>query len=134
MRRLLALSWVLFSLAIVLIAISVIAGESEFGLFLIFPFVIGSGPVAAVGALLLFIAIIMMFISFVRQLPEQETLQAAPTRETLGRPERRYGGVVMIGPVPIAFGSDSKIARTMMIIGIIVFIAIMAVLILSVIF
>ena len=134
MRRGLALSWLLSSLAIALIAVSVAIGESQFGLFLIFPFVIGSGPIAIAGAVLLFVAVVTMFVSFMRQLPEPEDSQAIPSRKILERPEKRYGGVVMIGPVPIAFGSDSKIAKMMMIIGIIVFIAIVTMLILSVVF
>jgi len=115
-----------------MIVLSVIVGESQFGLFIIFPFVIGSGPIAAVGAILLFLAVLLAFISFTTRLPRSEEFQATPAQETVSGSEKRYGGVVMIGPVPIAFGSDSKIARIMMLIGIIIFIAIVAVLILSV--
>ncbi|MEM2839681.1 MAG: DUF131 domain-containing protein [Thermoplasmata archaeon] len=132
MKILSVISAVLFLSAIAMIAISVIAGESEFGLFIIFPFVIGSGPIAAAGAILLFFAVLLAFISFATRLPKSDEFQAPQTQNTVSGFEKRYGGVVMIGPVPIAFGSDSKIARLMMLIGIIIFVAIVAVLILSV--
>jgi len=130
MKKLLALSVILFISAITMIAISVILGESEFGLFIIFPFVMGSGVLAVTGAVLMFVSILLMFISIASQLPTHEEIR--PTTAQLPvTPKREYGGVVMIGPFPIAFGSDSKIARIMMMIGILVFLLIVIVLILS---
>jgi uncharacterized protein (TIGR00304 family) len=34
-------------------------------------------------------------------------------------PPARYGGVIMLGPIPIVFGSDARIAKWMMILGLI---------------
>jgi uncharacterized protein (TIGR00304 family) len=36
------------------------------------------------------------------------------------RTETKYGGVVLIGPVPIAFGSERRIALAMLVAGIVV--------------
>lgn len=40
--------------------------------------------------------------------------------------ETRYGGVVLIGPVPIAFGSDRRLAIAMLVVGIIIAIVTLA--------
>ncbi len=42
----------------------------------------------------------------------------------------RYGGVVLIGPVPIAFGSDKKIALAMLVVGIVLAIVALTVILL----
>src|SRR3990172_5605128 len=31
----------------------------------------------------------------------------------------RYGGVVMVGPIPLVFGSDARVAKWMMVLGIV---------------
>lgn len=126
-----ALFWALFLSAIGLITVSALIGESQFGLFLIFPFVIGSGPIAMLGIALLFFAMLILFASFAKQLSEGERPSIASTEELHESTQKKYGGVVMIGPLPIAFGSDSRIAMTMMIAGIIIFLVIVAILILS---
>jgi uncharacterized protein (TIGR00304 family) len=40
----------------------------------------------------------------------------------------QYGGVVLVGPLPIAFGSDRKIAVIMLVLGIAMAIALISVL------
>lgn len=117
--------WVLTSLAlllagITLIVASVLTGESEFGLLLIFPFIVAHGLLGALGSLLLFLAILGIFIGFMTSAGEPlEEQPAGQTQSTMAaRPERKYGGVVMIGPIPIVFGSDQRIARTMLIVAI----------------
>lgn len=132
MRISLALFWVLFLSAIGLIAVSTLIGESQFGLFLIFPFVIGSGLIAIAGIALLFFAMLILFASFAKQMSQSERPINALSEELHESTHRKYGGVVMIGPLPIAFGSDSRIAVTMMIVGIIIFLVIIAILILSI--
>ena len=41
-------------------------------------------------------------------------------------PTRRWGGVVFLGPFPIVFGSDPKMTRTMLFVGILLFVALLA--------
>ena len=117
------LSLACFVAAIALLVASVLTGEGSFALFLIFPVIMGWGPIAAAGAAMLLLAILFAFIAVWRAgeiaaggQPETPIGSAAPASE------RRFGGVVMIGPIPIAFGSDKKTAKTMMFIGIALFI------------
>lgn len=130
MRKWLWISLMLFIGAIVLLAYSVTTGEGQAGLFLIFPFITAWGPIAAIGALLLFGAIISLFIGFwTSSVPMQggEMTQRQVQQEPGIKMEKKYGGVVLLGPIPIAFGSDQKIAKQMLIIGVVIFAILLAV-------
>ena len=119
MRKWLLVSLFLFVSGVALIFASVSNGEGQVGLFLIFPFIVTQGWMGAAGSLLIFLAIIGVFIGFwtsATQDPGQapiETGAAVPATRT----KKNYGGVVLIGPIPIVFGSDEKIAKSMLIIA-----------------
>lgn len=124
--------WHLFSVlllagAIILISISLAIGEGQIGIFLIFPFLIASGPLAALGALLLFSAILAFLIGYAtagdRNQPDLRVTIGSEREKT--QDGGQYGGVVMLGPFPIAFGSNRKIAKWMIIIGIALFLALL---------
>jgi uncharacterized protein (TIGR00304 family) len=120
MRKWLLASLILFVSGVVLIITSVSNGEGQVGLFLIFPFIVTQGWIGAVGSLLLFLAIISVFIGFWTSAtqdsgqPSVETSSPTPATRT----KKNYGGVVLIGPIPIVFGSDEKIAKSMLIIAV----------------
>jgi uncharacterized protein (TIGR00304 family) len=119
MRKWLLVSLLLFVSGVALIIVSVSNGEGQVGLFLIFPFIITQGWIGAVGSLLLFLAVISVFIGFWTSAAQDlgqapvETSSPAPAART----KKNYGGVVLIGPIPIVFGSDEKIAKSMLIIA-----------------
>jgi uncharacterized protein (TIGR00304 family) len=119
MRKWLLVSLLLFVSGVALIIVSVSNGEGQMGLFLIFPFIITQGWIGAVGSLLLFLAVISVFIGFwtsATQDPGQTPVEmSSPT--PAARTKKNYGGVVLIGPIPIVFGSDEKIAKSMLIIA-----------------
>jgi len=119
-RRWWVLSLALFVAAIALIIASVATGEGQVGLFLIFPFIIASGPLALAGSALLLLAIISVFIAFWKT-GEAARPDAGGSDAAVGQ-ERKFGGVVMIGPIPIAFGSDKRMAKWMAVAGIILFV------------
>lgn len=106
------------------IAAAVATGEADVSLFLIFPVFTGSSGLFLLGTAFIVFSLITGFLFMV-----MGQLELATPVQTTGRDnegpgpsprDRRYGGVVLIGPVPIAFGSDSKIALAMLVIGIIV--------------
>jgi len=125
-RRWFLISLLLFIGAVIFLGSSIATGEGQLGVFLIFPFIFASGLLAATGVILLFGAIITLFIgsaTSIEQVQPDFRFSIGPKQEPTTI-EKRYGGVVMLGPIPIAFGSDKKIARKMMIIGFVLFLAI----------
>jgi uncharacterized protein (TIGR00304 family) len=114
-------SLVLLVAGIALLAASIATGEGQIGLFLIFPFVVAWGPIAVLGALLFMLAMVCVFIGMWRQ-GDVFTEQTIDKMRSAQSPEKKFGGVIMIGPIPIAFGSDKKTANRMMWIGIAMFV------------
>ncbi len=86
-------------------------GEIEFCLFLIFPVLKAEGAFGAASLILAFAAVVVIFLSFFTLAPEQAG----------GRQERpSVGGVVLIGPIPIALGSDRRTALMALVIAAVV--------------
>ena len=120
MRRWFLIALLLFASAIILMIVSVASGEGQVGLFLIFPFMVAWGPTAVAGSILLFLAVISFFIGFLRS--GDVVLQDAGGADPVAKTGRKFGGVVMIGPIPIVFGSDRKTANWMLLAGVVLFI------------
>jgi len=86
------------------------------GLFLFFPFVISSSPLAIIPFMLIFSGIILLFISFPAELNktydnEDETYHEyhREYEQEEGKNESHIGGFLMIGPIPIIFGNDRRL-------------------------
>jgi uncharacterized protein (TIGR00304 family) len=119
MRKWLLASLLLFVSGVALIIASVSNGEGQVGLFLIFPFIVTQGWMGAAGSLLLFLAVISVFIGLWASAthdPGQAPVENSSPMPA-ARTKKSYGGVVLIGPIPIVFGSDEKIAKSMLIIA-----------------
>lgn len=122
----------LFVSGIALIAAAVATGEAEVSLFLIFPVFSGSSGLFLLGTLLIVLSFVAGFIMLMFGQLEFNRLQiesSTPVGLPGQRKKTKYGGVVLIGPVPIAFGSDRNLAVLMLILGIvlaIVFLGILA--------
>lgn len=95
-----------------LIGGAIASGEAELALAVIFPVIYGGGPLLAAGIAALLAGFVLWFLGLAggpaalpavpAELPERPTVPAEA--------RRRFGGVVFIGPVPIAFGSDQRAA------------------------
>ena len=111
------------------IAAAVITGEAEADLVLIFPVFRGSSGLFLAGILLIILSFFVGFaILAMTQAELAASLQPPSASERQGVEKKTsYGGVVLIGPFPIAFGSDRKIALTMLVIGIVMFIVLLSV-------
>lgn len=117
----------LFIAGVACIAASVAAGEAEVSLLIIFPVFSGSSGLFLLGTALVVFSFIAGFMAL---MVGQAELAGATSGPAGGAPasgdakrETKYGGVVLIGPVPIAFGSDRSMALAMLVLGIILAIA-----------
>ena len=120
----------LFAGGVACMIAAVMTGEAEISMVLIFPIFSGSSGLFILGVMLILFSFVAGFvmlassqIALSRSMLHQELGQ-----ESLGQPEmkKKYGGIVLIGPVPIAFGSDMKWALAMLVIGVILAIVALA--------
>jgi len=93
---------ILFIAGLFLIAVSIISGTAKAGIFIIFPFIYGSGIVLLFGVILIFISMFMFAFSFPEEY-EGEEYEGYEIKE-------RKGGLILIGPIPIIITDDNKIA------------------------
>jgi len=110
-------------LGIVFLFIGFLSGDIEAGIILILPFISGSGIFGFLG----FIFILVSFFLFLFGLTSlfQDDFYKTEDSEfkTNKKPSVKGGGVVLIGPIPIIFGSSWKIAIISVILAIILIIA-----------
>ncbi|RLF47030.1 MAG: hypothetical protein DRN29_03630 [Thermoplasmata archaeon] len=104
---------ILFILGIALLLIAFVKGEAEAGIFIIFPFIAGSGILSFFGMLLIFLSFILFIFSF----PLKSELQEAPMPAKM---EKKTGGIVFIGPIPVIFSSDLTTAKILIIVATII--------------
>ena len=109
----------LFASGLGLVIASVAAGEAELSLLVVFPIISGSGALFLLGAVLMIASFFIGFLSLATteqtQVPSEDgaTGRGAPVSD-----RAKYGGVVLIGPVPIVFGSTPRLALAMLAVGI----------------
>lgn len=114
----------LFVAGVACIAGSVLSGETEVSLLLIFPVFSGSSALFLLGTSFIVLSFIVGFLALM--MGQAELAGAGPgsrggaSVEGTARVEKKYGGVVLLGPVPIAFGSDKGIALAMLAVGVVV--------------
>jgi uncharacterized protein (TIGR00304 family) len=135
MNRYIIMAIVMVICGIALIGYSVVSGEGSAGIVVFIPVFYGSGIFAFLGVLCIMAAIILGFIGFAAQVGEMEDSprQDEPglARQTQPRPGQprtgkaiKGGGVVLIGPIPIIFGSDAKTTMVLVVLAIILIIAV----------
>lgn len=97
----------------------------------VFPVLVLRGPLSALGAFLLFFGVFLGFFSLVRRVPARlfPPAGASATGSVAGpqgvgessaqgrEGKRRFGGVLLLGPVPIVFGSGAKVTTAMLILA-----------------
>ena len=108
MKRLDVVSGIFLVLGIIFFLISSLQGGLRVGIFLIFPFVIGSGLYAILGLLFLILA---FFLFILRFSPETSLSEPkASSQDNRGqKPTMKGGGIVLLGPIPIIVGTSWKI-------------------------
>ena len=108
--------------------LAVARGEATLYFVVFVPVIVAAGGLALVGVLLAFVGFFTTFLFWPLRPPEHPALEApdspsVPPSETQGR---RWGGVVFLGPFPIVFGSDPRMTRWMLVAGICLFVALLA--------
>lgn len=122
----------LFIGGMALIGASVASGEADISLVVIFPVFSGTGGVFLLGVSLVVLSLLIGFVFMAMGQMEAMEFQRQAGGD-VARPgnypksETKVGGVVLIGPVPIAFGSSMKVAIVMMVVGIVLAIVALAV-------
>lgn len=89
------------------VAYAVATGGATAGVFVVFPFVIGTGPIALLGVVLFVLGLLTLAWALPAPAPP-----ARPSRAPPGAPSgSEVGGFALIGPVPIFFGSWRSVDR-----------------------
>jgi uncharacterized membrane protein len=121
---------VFFAAGVALILAAVAAGTAEVSLFVLFPVFTGTSPLFIIGVLLIvmsflvgFALIMMGQLEAVRHAPDMpEEIEAEIHGNAIPESHKvkpGFGGLILIGPIPIAFGSDRSIALFMLVAGVV---------------
>lgn len=120
------------------LAVGFARGEAVLSLFVIFPVITATGGWSALGIVLLIAGFFALVLTWPAGIPA-ESVQApsqpggaVPPQPPSPGPARRWGGVLFLGPVPVVFGSDAKIARWMIVAGVLLFVGLLVLTIISV--
>ncbi len=102
----------------VFLIVLAIYGLAHFALFIIFPVIYGNG-ISAIPFALIFFGILVIFIAPLYRIDRPSGTERMDTgnygpgkagsEENDRKRESSFGGLLMIGPVPIIFGNDKKI-------------------------
>jgi uncharacterized protein (TIGR00304 family) len=124
MNRYHSASILLFFLGFIFISISVIQGEGRVALLLFIPIFYGSGIYSFFGIVCIIVAIFLAFFGYALRfkwdLVEEEPIEKISSKEGV---KKRFGGVVLIGPIPIIIGSDTKLVIIALLLAVVLVIA-----------
>lgn len=113
-------------IGLVILALAVARGEASLYLVAIVPVVAGTGPLAFLGILLVFVGFFLTFFLWSARI-EAGSTEPVDERPTEGPPPtRRWGGIAFLGPIPLVFGSDPRMTRSMLWVGVALFLALLA--------
>lgn len=105
-------------IGIVFFAVGVFSGDVETGFVVVFPFIAGSGIYALLGFVFVFVAILLFMFGFTSTVESNDFKVDYDGYQSSRKTSIKGGGVVLIGPIPIVFGSNWKIAVILMILSI----------------
>lgn len=115
-----------FFCALIFLIIGSIQGEISIVLLVIFPIILGSGLFALTGFMFLFLAFILLFIGRIKTFSKINNVDLSDTDTSMNKPSLKTGGVILIGPIPIIFGSNWIITLIFGLIGIFLFILLLS--------
>jgi uncharacterized protein (TIGR00304 family) len=121
----------MFVAGMALIATAVATGEADMSLVIVFPVFSGSSLLFLLATLLVISSFIVGFVLMAMDHERtEERVEAASEGMSSGAPRSRaeYGGVVLLGPIPIAFGSNKRVALIMLVVGVILAIVVLVIL------
>ncbi len=120
----------LIFLGFILFAIFGILGLARVGIFIIFPFIISNSALSIIPFILIFIGFLLMFVSPFGDIKQSKEYYgngnnysgefSRNTENSQEKNEKHFGGMIMIGPIPIIFGNDKKLVYISIIAAIII--------------
>lgn len=124
----------LFSAGAGVLAWAIARGEASLSLVVIVPVMVTTSALGALGIVLVVAAFLMTFLAW--PFRAVETARAAAPPPALGPPtvpeaapaappSKRWGGVLFLGPIPIVFGSDARVTWAMLLLGVVLFLALL---------
>ncbi len=133
------LSILMFIVGAALLYQGIRMGQGEVYLVVVFPVFVLSGPVSLLGALLIFVSAFVAFLSLAgffsgRLGAALEGLERTPRSTEQLEPKvrkRRFGGFLLLGPIPVVFGSDVKITTAMLALAVVLTVALLFLFLLS---
>lgn len=105
---------ILFFGGLACIIAGIVTGEGRAGIFIIFPFVVGTGWLMVLGIVLIFLSIAAFLFT---GLPWENAPYMQPGREQPSR-KKKAGGLILIGPIPIVVSNDKTLALVLLVIGV----------------
>lgn len=107
----------LLALGACLVALDVARGSAQAGIIVIMPYVVGGGLYSLGGIMLIIAGMFVVFFGHgggyewaaQKGPPAPQEGEPRPGENETQKPRKaRYGGVVLVGPIPIIFGSDKN--------------------------
>lgn len=118
-------------LGIVTIALALARGEASVYLVLVIPVIVGTGPLAFLGIFLVFAGFLLTFLLWPLRADIESEGRVLSVSPEAPPPPRRWGGVLFLGPIPVIFGSDPRMTRTMLLVGVVLFVALVVLTVLA---
>jgi uncharacterized protein (TIGR00304 family) len=128
MNRTHILSLVCFLIGCILLGYGFIQGQISFGLIVFIPFFIGSGLFATLGFVMVFLGMILFYLGHLQTFDNANLFKSSmntgeKNQEVFtGKKSVKTGGIILIGPIPIVFGSTKKMLVSAFIIAVILLI------------
>lgn len=122
-------SLIIMALGLALLIYSIYSGGSRFYLFLVFPVVASNDIFGALGIIALIIGfiVLMVSISFSSVSTGLDSLadlvdddNESEIKVIKKKPKVSSGGLILIGPFPIVWGSDKKVGKNMLYVALII--------------
>lgn len=127
LNRTLIFALILGVVGVILLGLSVASGEGSASIVIIFPVFSGSGIFSFLGVLCIMAALMLGFMGFAQKMAESEKSQPNEKKTPSEKQPVKGGGVVLLGPIPIVFGSSPKAAMILMVMALIIMIMAMVI-------
>jgi uncharacterized protein (TIGR00304 family) len=122
MRPLRVLAAILIFAGAALTFFGVVTGEMQLALIVFVPVIIGSSVlgILAIGSIIagFFVGLADLFLGGGAE--AQQDIISSQEISPQSAPKKEFGGVVLIGPIPIVFGSSKKAAMYAMIVALVI--------------
>jgi uncharacterized protein (TIGR00304 family) len=113
-----------------LVVVSVVNGEADVSLVVIFPVISGSGFLFLIGVAMVVMGVLSGFMLIAATThstaPDPGDSSWGDAGDGTSEKTSKYGGIVLIGPVPIVFGSNARIAYVMLAVAVGIVILVLA--------